>query len=395
MRGERTSVKLWRRGKQGMFYLNIRVPKDIAKAYVETYAKPRAEALAEERAKKRGKDVAKARADARAKAYDEPKVLVSLGTSDRAEALRKRDEKLPGILDQFAGLRAAAASVAKVRRRDLSALSRADLERLARRYYQDVLLPAATSRRDDPDMHSDLVDEWNEVLASHLREDEVGRNAVRASTDLVLQREGWPTKQLKQGAIHSGPTVAVDRTLPQYAELQDLVRRAAIEGSRLALAELNGTRHVPEDSLFAPGVDLAAEEAKRGPLLSEALTAWKEGSGMVGGRKPRPQTVIEAEMAVRHFTQLHGDMRIGEIGKKLVQDYAGAISKIPVKLTVELQKLTLPDLLKCDLSKLRRRSASTVNKSLQMLSAMIEQARRRSDLDEALNRPGFVGGPNS
>lgn len=351
MRGERTSVKLWRRGKQGVFYLNIRVPKDVAEA------------------------------------FGKPKILMSLGTSDYAEARRRRDERLPAIYDRFAELRAAAALTTKVQRRDLSKLSRADLERLAMGYYRDVLLPAAKSRPDDPDDHAELVDEWNEVLASHLRQDETGSNAVRATTDLVLQRGGWPTERALIGAISGGEAISVDRALPQYADLQGLVRRAAVEGSRLALAELSGRSYEPGDSLFAPGIDLAAEEAKRGPLLSDALVTWKEGSGVVGGRKPRPQTVIEAEMAVRHFVQLHGDMRVGEIGKKLVQDYSVAISTIPVKLTVELQKLTLPDLLKRDLSKLQRRSASTVNKSLQMLSAMIEQARRRSDLDEASHWP--------
>lgn len=353
MRRERTSVKLWRRGKGGTYYINKRVPKDIAEA------------------------------------YGKPKVLVSLGTSDRAEALRRHDELMPAILERFTELRAGAALVAKVRQRDLSALSRTDLERLAMGYYRDVLLPAAKSRPDDPDEHAERVDEWNEVLASHLRQDEAGSDVVRATTDLVLQRGGWPTERALIGAISGGEAIAVDRALPQYADLQGLVRRAAVEGSRLALAELNGRSYESGDSLFAPGVDLAAEEAKRGPLLSEALVAWKEGSGITGGRRPRPQTVIEAEMAVRHFTELNGDMRIGEIGKKLVQGYAADISNIPVKLTVELQRLPLPDLLKRDLSKLRRRSASTVNKSLQMLSAMIEQARRRSDLDAAAKWPNW------
>jgi len=351
MRGERTSVKLWRRGKGGTYYINKRVPKDIREA------------------------------------YGKPKVLVSLGTSDYAAALRRHDELMPAILERFTELRAGAALAAKVRHRDLSALSRADLERLAMGYYRDVLLPAAKSRPADPDEHSDRVDEWSEVLASHLRQDETGADAVRVTTDLVLQREGWPTERTLVGTISGGEVISVDRALPQYADLQGLVRRAAVEGSRLALAELSGRSYEPGDSLFAPDVDLAAEEAKRGPLLSEALAAWREGSGVAGGRKPRPQTVVEAEMAVRHFTQLNGDIRIGEIGKKLVQDYAAAISKIPVKLSAELQKLALPDLLKRDLSKLRRRSASTVNKSLQMLSAMIEQGRRRSDLDEASHWP--------
>jgi integrase len=374
MRGERTSVKLWRRGKQGMFYLNIRVPKDIAEAYARTYGTS--------------------------------KILRSLGTSDRAEALRRRDEQVPAIMDRFTELR----SAAKLARRDLGKLSRTDLERLAMGYYREVLT-AAKRRPADMDERDERIEEWSDELASCENRDERGRDDVRATVDGLLKSGGWPTERRQFGTTSTGEMVShdvgrapsgvkarpilsaevviVDRDLPQYAELEELVRRAAIEGSRLALAELKGRPFAPRDRLFNPDAAIPDNEAARGPLLSEALAAWKEGSGVVGGRKPRPQTVVEAEMAVRHFTELNGDMRIGEIGKKLVQGYARDISSIPVKLTVELQRLSLPDLLKRDLSKLRLRSASTVNKSLQMLSAMIEQARRRSDLDEAAKWPNW------
>jgi integrase len=353
-----------------MFYLNIRVPKDIAEVYARTYGTS--------------------------------KILKSLGTSDRAEALRRRDEQVPAIMDRFTELR----SAAKLARRDLSELSRTDLERLARGYYREVLA-AAKRRPDDMDERDERFKEWNDDLHSYLNRDEQGREELRATVDGLLKNGGWPTERRQFGSTSAGEMVShavghapsgvkarpilaaevviVDRGLPQYAELEELVRRAAIEGSRVALSELSGRPFVPRDPLFNPDAVMPDDEAARGPLLSEALVAWKEGSGVAGGRKPRPQTVVEAEMAVRHFTQLNGDMRIGEIGKKLVQDYAAAISKIPVNLTVELQKLPLPDLLTRDLSKLRRRSASTVNKSLQMLSAMFEQARRRSDLDAAAN----------
>jgi len=362
MRGERTSVKLWRRGKGGTYYINKRVPKDIAEA------------------------------------YGKPKVLVSLGTSDRAEALRRHDELMPAILDRFTELRAGA----KLTCRDLSELSRADLERLAMGYYREVL-SAAKRRSEDPDERAERLEELQDALASLRNQDEQGSESVRERADLILKNKGWASVRVSRAELDTTRVrdasldatalserafvVSVDRALPQYGELQELVRRAAIEGSRFALAELSGRPFEPRDPLFNPDAAIPDNEAARGPLLSDALAAWKEGSGVTGGRKPRPQTVIEAEMAVRHFTQLNGDMQIGQIGKKLVQDYAAAISKIPVKLTVELQKLMLPDLLKRDLSKLRRRSASTVNKSLQMLSAMIEQARRRSDLDEATHWP--------
>nr|WP_244548380.1 DUF6538 domain-containing protein [Bosea vaviloviae] len=102
-------MKLWRRGKQGMFYLNIRVPKDVAVAYARTYGTS--------------------------------KTLKSLGTSDRAEALRRRDEQVPAIMDRFTELR----SAAKLAHRDLSELSRADLERLAMGYYREVLAAAKPS----------------------------------------------------------------------------------------------------------------------------------------------------------------------------------------------------------------------------------------------------------
>ena len=366
MSGDRVP-KLWRRNKRrGAYYLNLRVPKDIAEAYAATYGTT--------------------------------KVLESLRTSDYGEALRERDKRLPVILDRFTALRAAAT----LRCRDLSALSRADLERLAMGYYREVL-SAAQRRPADPEERAERLDELQDTLASYRNQDEEGRDAIRERADLILKGEGWPTVRVSDADLDTtrvpdadldataeserAYVVSVDRGLSQYADLQELVRRAAIEGSRFALSELSGRPFVPRDPLFNPDAAMPANDATRGPLLSEALAAWREGSGVQGGRKPRPQTVVEAEMAVRHFTQLNGDMRIGEIGKKLVQDYAAAISKIPVKLTVELQKLTLPDLLKRDLSKLRRRSASTVNKSLQMLSAMIEQARRRSDLDEASHWP--------
>ena len=347
---EPTSVKLWRRGKQGTFYLNIRVPKDIAEAHARTFGTS--------------------------------KILKSLGTSDRAEALRRRDEQVPAIMDRFTELRAAA----KLARRDLSELSRFDLERLAMGYYREVL-SAAKRRPADLEERTERLEELNDALISYRDQDEQGRDSIRVRADLILKSEGWPSERPKGGVIPLGELVSVDRTVPQYSELRELVRRAAIEGSRFALSELSGTPFVPRDPLFNPDAAIPDNKAARGPLLSEASAAWKEGSGVVGGRKPRPQTVIEAEMAVRHFTQLNGDVRVDEIGKKMVQDYAAAISMIPVKLTAELQKLSLPDLLKRDLSKLRRRSASTVNKSLQMLSAMIEQARRRSDLDEASHWP--------
>ena len=150
--------------------------------------------------------------------FGKPKVLVSLETSDYGEA-RRRDERPPAIYDRFADLRAARALTTKVRRCDLSALSRADLERLAMGYYRNVLLPPAKSRPADPEEHSEQVDGWSEVLASHLRQDEAGSDAVRAPTVLVLHREGGPAERVLIGSISSGEVISVDGAPTERAPL--------------------------------------------------------------------------------------------------------------------------------------------------------------------------------
>lgn len=353
---------LYRRGERGTFYLHMRVPTDCVVA------------------------------------YGSEKVFVSLKTKDRATARRLRNARVGELEDRFEELRRTGKGLAdlkgKVARNGFANVTPAELERLVVGYFRDALEPAALCPPADDEEREALAQEWEDTLALYgNRRDERSMDYVQGAADHILRAAGWPKSHDTGGPIRRTiPTVDVDRRDVKYGLLLDLVRRATVEGSRLALSELGGPPFVPSDPLFAPGFDPAQEEAKRGPLLSEALTGWREGSGMRGGRKPRELTAREANMAVRHFVQLNGDMRIGEIGKKVVQDYAVAISKIPVKLSAKLQKLSPPELLNQDLSKLRPRSASTVNKSLQMLSAMVERARRQSDLDQAESWPNHFKG---
>lgn len=175
--------------------------------------------------------------------FGKPKVLVSLGTSDHGEARRRRDERPPAIYDRFAELRAARALTTKVRRRDLSASSRADLERLAMGFYRGVLLPAAKSRPADPEEHSEQVDGWSEVLASHLRQDEAGSDAVRATTDLVRQREEGPTERVLIGSISSAEVISVDRSLTERAPLCRPVWRRHAVGNQCRPPDSRRERH--------------------------------------------------------------------------------------------------------------------------------------------------------
>jgi len=119
-----------------------------------------------------------------------------------------------------------------------------------------------------------------------------------------------------------------------------------------------------------------------GPNLSEAFALWQEGTGATGARKPGPRSVIEARAAVRWFTELHGDMRLGEITKASAREYQHALSRVPKRL----RGVPLPKLLeKKPVGE--PRGAATVNKSLTMLAAIVSYAQREGMLDAV---PSFI-----
>lgn len=343
--------------RNGTFYFDMRVPVDVAAA------------------------------------FGFKTIRFSLRTKERAKALRLMGKHLDHYMDRFDELRrtdnAEIAFAAKVARHDLTKLSRVELERLVTGYYREVLEPAAVIPPLDSEDRAELVDEWSDTLARVAdRRDEEGNERVQSTADHILLKAGWPSTRSKVGVITRHlPSVDVDRAAKQYGDLMNLVRRASVEGSRLALAELNGAPFTPADPLFATGFNLAEANDKLGPLLSEALASWKEGSGVRGSRKPRELTAKEAASAVQRFTELHGDIRVGEITKKRVQEFAAAISALPARLPKKLAKLALPDLLREDLSEFPPRAPGTINKAFQLLSAVAEDARKRSELEEAASWP--------
>lgn len=343
--------------RNGRFYFDMRVPVDVAAA------------------------------------FGSKTIRFSLRTKERAKALRLMGKHLDHYMDRFDELRRASnaetAFATKVARHDLTKLSRAELERLVTGYFREVLEPAAVNPPVDSEDRAELVDEWTDTLARVSdRHDEEGNERVQRTTDHILSKAGWPQTHTTVGTITRRlPSVDVDRAAKQYRDLMNLVRRASIEGSRLALAELKGVPFAPSDTLFATGFNLAEANDKLGPLVSEALAAWKEGSGVRGSRKPRELTAKEAESAVKRFTELHGDIRVGEITKKRVQEFAAAISALPARLPKKLAKLALPELLREDLSKFPPRAPGTINKAFQLLSAIVEDTRKRSELEEATSWP--------
>ncbi|KYK46334.1 hypothetical protein A1D31_32745 [Bradyrhizobium liaoningense] len=124
-----------------------------------------------------------------------------------------------------------------------------------------------------------------------------------------------------------------------------------------------------------------------GPTLSEALASWAAGGSAHNAKKPNGNTVTEAEQAVRYFKELHGNLRLGEITREKAREFRDAVARVPSALPRDYRKLTLPELLKRDLSDFKPREATTVNKIVQVLGGIISRAEREGFLDKV---PGFV-----
>jgi integrase len=119
----------------------------------------------------------------------------------------------------------------------------------------------------------------------------------------------------------------------------------------------------------------------KGPRLSEAFAAWKTGGKVKGARQPSSRTLLEAEHAVRRFREWHGDLRLGDIDKAKARDFRDALMKVRTRLPRKLIKLPLQDLLRIDLSDLPTAHANTINKSLNILSAIVAHVMREGKMD--------------
>jgi integrase len=125
----------------------------------------------------------------------------------------------------------------------------------------------------------------------------------------------------------------------------------------------------------------------RGPLLSEALNRWKAGGAARDAKKPGANTVTEVEQAVRYFTELHSDMHLADITRAKAREWRDAIAKAPKGLPLKLRNLPLQKLLERDLSSYPLRGVTTINKTIQLIGAVVSKAQKEGLLDDT---PGFV-----
>jgi integrase len=214
----------------------------------------------------------------------------------------------------------------------------------------------------------ELASEYREANARH------DPGIVRAETHAVLRRHGIPIN----------PTSAL------YHEVGTAVLRAHV---RAFDAMLRRQRGDVVDTPPPPAVAKKRAAETRGPKLSEAFAAWQEGSSAArNAKKPTPRTILEARVAVRWFTELHGDMRLGEITKSHAREFQRAIAKVSRSRAANLRSLPLPKLIEHTSRKpaSAMRSATTINKSINMLAAITSFAQREGLLDEV---PGSYVSP--
>ncbi|GMO24663.1 site-specific integrase [Bradyrhizobium ottawaense] len=121
--------------------------------------------------------------------------------------------------------------------------------------------------------------------------------------------------------------------------------------------------------------------SSRGLTITKAFQSWSSGGGVKGARTPAPNTIIEADTARRRFVELFGDLPVHHINKGHGREYRDAISLIPKGLPPDMRQLTLPELTQRDLSAYEPRSATTINKSLTLLGAVLARAEQDGHFD--------------
>lgn len=203
----------------------------------------------------------------------------------------------------------------------------------------------------------DMAIEFRAALARH------DPTIVRAETLEAHRRHGIP----------------MDPTSPTHHAVGLAVLKGTVRGYDAMLLRQQGK--VVETPKALPVV------ATKGPKLSEAFQLWQEGNSATGARKPGRSGVLEAKPAVRWFTELHGDMHVGEITKGHAREFQRALAKVPKGLPAKLRKLPLPKLLERDLGGYEPRGATTINKSIGILAAIVSHVQREGMLDDV---PGFV-----
>ncbi|WP_245500309.1 site-specific integrase [Rhizobium leguminosarum] len=205
--------------------------------------------------------------------------------------------------------------------------------------------------------HLEAKQEWTETLSKEYRSAFASRNPdiVRAELNAYLKASNFP----------------IDPSSPYYREAGLAVLRGHVKAYDLMLKRQEG-----ED------IPTPSPSPAKGPTLSEAFKAWREGTPARGGKKASPSTVREAERAVRYFTEWHGDLRLGDITKEKARDFrTNGLARIPTRLTGKLRSMSLRTLVKAGDGGQELIHAASVNKYLNLLAAIVSACEREGLMD--------------
>ena len=219
--------------------------------------------------------------------------------------------------------------------------------------------------------------------------DDLAGRAIPASMPDCIKRLESPIRRghLKTAVWLSLRTTAdrvakerVGLQIARHANLFDATRAFMINGATPSLKAEPLQEHClalviqkdwPDDK---PAID-------QGLTITQAFQSWSIGDGVKGAKKPAPNTVTEANAALRRFVDLFGDMPVQHIGKGHGRDYRDAIAKLPKGLPIDLKQLPLRKLLQRDLSAYEPRTATTINKSLTLLGAVLARSEQDGHFD--------------
>lgn len=139
---------------------------------------------------------------------------------------------------------------------------------------------------------------------------------------------------------------------------------------------------------FAPDAAVAPPALPKAATLTDAYAAWKAGSSARGAKRPSNRTIMEADHAVRRFVEFHGDLPLAAINREKARSFRDALAAMPTRLTGQLRSMSLPELLTNPVAAaLPRPHATTINKSLTLLSAIMAHAEKQGLTD---NLAGFA-----
>lgn len=213
---------------------------------------------------------------------------------------------------------------------------------------------------------TETPDEFMERMAAEERQ-------VRAWIKDIVQAEGWTLPPEENPVPHPLHQTLYMAVVTAWKTILDEERRwLDNDFTNLPTAP----PRTPQTAAEPP-----TQEELTSLTLQEAFASWSGKSAARSARTRQYRTVIDAKLAVRRFVELHGDLPLSNISRPQAREFRNKFAQVPTRLPKRLANTPLPRLLEEDLSGYRARTATTINKSLNLLAAIASHAEREGDLD--------------